>query len=161
MPRYAADTSVSLERSKSEIERTLTRYGATKFFSSWQDDPPMAMIGFQLDDRMVKIMMPIPARDDEEFTLTETGRDRKPEAAYKAWEQAQRQRWRALNLIIKAKLEAVDCGISSIEREFLADIVMHDGSTLGEWAQPQIEAMYDTGKMPPLLMAPKTKGRKR
>ena len=160
MPRYAADTSVSLEQSKSEIERTLTRYGATRFFSSWQDDPPMAMIGFELEARMVKITMPIPARDAVEFTLTETGRERKPNAIYKAWEQAQRQRWRALNLIIKAKLEAVDCGISSIEREFLADIVMHDGTTLGEWAGPQISAMYDAGKMPPLLMAPK-KGKRR
>ena len=160
MPRYAADTSVSLERSKVEIERTLIRYGATKFFSSWQDDPPMAIIGFGLDDRMVRIVMPIPARDAVEFTLTETGRDRKPEAAYKAWEQSQRQRWRALHLIITAKLEAVDCGISSIEREFLADIVMHDGTTIGEWAGPQISAMYDAGKMPPLLMAPK-KGKRR
>ena len=44
MGKYASDTSVSLERSKAELERTLTRYGATKFFSSWQDDPPMAMM---------------------------------------------------------------------------------------------------------------------
>lgn len=71
--------------------------------------------------------------------------------AYEAWEQACRSRWRALYLIIKAKLEAVDSGISTIEREFLYDIVLPDGKTVGEYMAPQIEAAYTTGEMPPML----------
>jgi hypothetical protein len=31
MSRYAENTSVSIEKSKGEIERTLVKYGATKF----------------------------------------------------------------------------------------------------------------------------------
>jgi len=155
MTRYAQNTGVSIERSKAEIERMLSRYGATQFFSGWQDDPPMAAIGFRLDGRQIKITVPVPARDDTEFTLTDTGRERKPDAAYKAWEQAQRQRWRALALIIKAKIEAIETGISTVEREFLADVMLADGSTFGQWAAPQLEQIYDSGKMPPLLPAPK------
>jgi hypothetical protein len=36
------------------------------------------------------------------------------------WEQACRQRWRALALVVKAKLEAVQSGIATFEDEFLA-----------------------------------------
>lgn len=56
-------------------------------------------------------------------------------------------------LCIKAKLEAVETGISSFEEEFLAYIVLPDGSTVGEWAAPQIEQVYTTGRMPPMMLA--------
>ena len=62
-----------------------------------------------------------------------------------------RQRWRALVLIVKAKLEAIEAGISTLEREFLADIIMPNNQTVGQWLAPQIEQVYLTGKMPPLL----------
>jgi hypothetical protein len=62
-----------------------------------------------------------------------------------------RQRWRALALVIKAKLEAVEAGISSVEDEFLSFIMLPNGSTVGEWVQPQIERVYESGSMPALL----------
>ena len=58
---------------------------------------------------------------------------------------------RALYLIVKAKMEAVEAGISTVEREFLYDIVLPDGRTAGEWLAPQIEAAYNSGDMPALL----------
>jgi hypothetical protein len=39
-------------------------------------------------------------------------------------------------LSVKAKLAAIDAGISSIEREFLADIVTNDGRTVMERMVP-------------------------
>ena len=54
-------------------------------------------------------------------------------------------------LIVKAKLEAIEAGISTIEREFLADVVMPNNQTVGQWLAPQIEQVYLSGKMPPLL----------
>ena len=62
-------------------------------------------------------------------------------------------RWRALLLVIKAKLEAVTAGISTIETEFLANIVLPDNTTAGEWMLPQIDRAYRSGEMPPLLPA--------
>jgi hypothetical protein len=62
------------------------------------------------------------------------------------------QRWRALALVIKAKLEAVAAGITTVEQEFLAHIVLPDGhTTVGTWMAPQLAAAYDAGTMPALL----------
>lgn len=101
-------------------------------------------------------MLPLPDKESPEFRFT-PGKHllRDLESQNKSWEQACRQRWRALALVIKAKLEAVECGISTIEREFLANVVMPDGSTVGDVIEEQIANAYLTGKMPPLLEAPK------
>ncbi len=74
--------------------------------------------------------------------------------AEKNWEQACRQRWRALALVIKAKLEAVSAGISVFEDEFLANIVLPDGQLVGQWLRPQLAVSYEGGRMPPLLPGP-------
>lgn len=67
------------------------------------------------------------------------------------WWTANRQRWRALALVIKAKLEAVETGIVSFEQEFLPHLVLPNGGTVHEWLAPQMEAVYDKGVMPRLL----------
>jgi hypothetical protein len=66
-------------------------------------------------------------------------------------EQAVRQRWRALALVIKAKLEAFESGIETFEQAFLANILLPDGQTVGQWMVPQVEQAYLTGTMPGLL----------
>jgi hypothetical protein len=55
-------------------------------------------------------------------------------------------------LVIKAKLEAVETGITSFESEFLAHILLPDGSTFGQWAAPELERVYLSGKMPQKLL---------
>ena len=62
------------------------------------------------------------------------------------------ERWRALALVIKAKLEAVECGIAEFEAEFLAYTLLPDGSTVYEQAAPMVERAYLDGRMPPLLL---------
>lgn len=146
---YAADTSVSVERSRAEVERTLQRYGATSFAYGWDGDA--AMIEFVADQRRVRFIMPLPDRDSREFTLTPTGKARKESQAFAAWEQACRARWRALNLVIKAKLEAVEVGISEFEQEFLAYVVLPNGCTVGQMVRPQVEEAYLSGKVAPML----------
>ena len=89
----------------------------------------------------------------QELPHTDTGRERYQETVYKEWEKACRQRWRALLLVVKAKLEAVDVGITSFDEEFLAFTVLPDGSTAGDWMLPQIESAYDVGEMPKMLPA--------
>jgi hypothetical protein len=149
MTRYADRTEVSSDRSRAEIERTLRRYGASAFAYGWQGLEAQVM--FELADRRVKFAIPMPDPDDAVFTQTPTGRERSVAAAEKEYEQAVRQRWRALALVIKAKLEAVDAKISTVENEFLAHIVLPDGSTVGEWASPQLQVAYSQSQMPALL----------
>jgi len=69
---------------------------------------------------------------------------------YKLWEQACKGRWRALFLAIKAKLVAVSEGISTVEEEFLAWMVLPNGRTAGEHFLPQIERAAESGDMPKL-----------
>lgn len=150
MNRYAARTEVSSDKTRVEIERTLVRYGATGFGYMWQ--ATTAVIIFEVAHRRVMMRLPLPARDDPQFTHTPgRGQRRSAEVAEAAYEQAVRQRWRGLLLIIKAKLEAVAGGITTIEREFLPDVVLPNQQTVGEWLQPQIEAAYRHGDMPALL----------
>jgi len=99
--RYAAQTEVSSEKSKAEIEKLLTRYGATSFASGWQGD--LATIIFSMAERRIKFVLPLPKRDARQFTHSpKQGYKRSDADAYKAWEQATRQRWRALALVVKA-----------------------------------------------------------
>lgn len=157
MTRYAASTEVSSSRSREEIEKTLERYGADQFLYGWQDNE--AVVGFRMESRHVRFVLAMPAKDDRRFTHHSRG-DRTAEAALKEWEQAVRQRWRALALVIKAKLEAVESGISVFEDEFLANIVLPTGETAGSWMRPQIAEAYRIGSMPtllPMLPAPERK----
>ena len=101
-------------------------------------------------DRRVRFILPLPDRQAKEFTHHERG-PRTADAAERLYEQAIRQRWRALALVIKAKLEAVESGISEFEDEFLANIMLPTGETVGEWIRPQIAESYLTRTMPPML----------
>ncbi len=148
MSTYAQNTSVPVEKSKMEIERLLQRYGASKFASYWDDE--CATILFEAHKRRIKFMLPLPSK--EEYKKTPEGRTRHNEdAIHAAWEQGCRSRWRALCLIVKAKLEAVQSGVSTFESEFGWNTVMPNGKTVGETVHPAIEAAYTNGKMPPML----------
>lgn len=148
--KYASKTTVAADRSRNEIERTLKRYGADQFAYGWGEDK--AMIGFRMNGKFIRFELPLSKRED--FACTPTGRRRSSQTATEeAWDQAVRQSWRALALLVKAKLESVESGITVFEEEFMAHIVMPDGRTVSEWATPQIEQAYETGKVPPLLSA--------
>jgi hypothetical protein len=150
--RYAERTEVTSDRSRSEIERTLRRYGATAFAYGWTDTDATVM--FEMADRRILFRLPLPNRNDRAFTHTpEKGLRRSQDAAEREWEQAQRQRWRALALVIKAKLEAVDAGITTVEQEFGMFILLPNGQTVGDAVLPEIATAYATGAMPRLLLA--------
>lgn len=147
--RYAENTAVASERTRAEIERTLRRYEATAFAYGWHQGA--ATIGFTIAARSVRMELPLPDASDSTFAHGPSGRARGAAGAKQAYEQAVRQCWRAMALVIKAKLEAVAAGISTVEREFLADVVLPDGSTVGDWASPQIAIAYERQQMPALL----------
>ena len=149
MRRYAQSTAVPIDRSKAEIERTLMRFGASHFLYGFGDN--RAMLVFQFKGKRLRFNLQMPDRKD--FSTSPTGRRRKSTTVIdKAWEQAGRQAWRALALSIKAKLVAVTDGISIFEDEFLAWMVMPDGKTVSEHVLPQVESIYQSGKMTKALL---------
>lgn len=152
MGTYANRTDVSSEKSRAEIERLLTRYGASEFAYGSRAD--CALIGFSMAGRQIRFMLPLPDRASEDFTHYWRGSfryERSADSQAKQYEQAIRQRWRALALVIKAKLEAVESGITEFEDEFLAHIVLPNGQTMGQLARPQLQIAYERGEVPPLL----------
>ena len=150
--RYAATTEVPSDRSRLEIERTLARYGADQFLYGWEVS--RAIIGFRYQGKMVRLTLPFPDPNAQEFRYTPSRKwERSPAEIKKAYEQACRARWRSLALIVKAKLEATETGITTFEEEFLAYIVLPDNSTVGDVVLPRVEHAYLTGEMPPMLPA--------
>lgn len=151
--KYAADTTVPMEKSRNEIERTLTRYGAESF--AYAISGEQAQVGFVIHGRHVRFRIQMPDAEEPRFTTYKRGSvpHRRTESAQtELWEKACRQVWRALALVIKAKLEAVAAGITTIEDEFLAHTLLPDGQTFGEWARPQVDEAYRVAKMPDRLM---------
>lgn len=136
---YASKTQVPIDRSQGEIRRILERYSAHGFAFGEQGDKAVVM--FQMNQRMIKFIVPMPVKPKPGAT----------EASCRTHQQICRSRWRGLVLAIKAKLECVESGISSFEQEFMAQILLPNGKTVGEAMTPQIQKAYSDGKMPPLL----------
>jgi hypothetical protein len=106
-----------------ELERTLERYGADQF--AYGTDGEEWVVGFRAHERFVQMRIKKP--DDE--------RD-------------QRQRWRALVLVVKAKLESIESGLETFEEAFLANIMLPNGSTVGASVEGWIDEAYTSGLMP-------------
>jgi hypothetical protein len=127
---YASRTTVPVEKTRMEIERLVKRYGAKGFASGWQGG--IVRVEFLASERHIRISVLVP--------------DNKPQVA--------RTKWRAMLLVIKAKLESVDAHISTFEQAFAADIVMPGtGKTVWETIREPIKLAYE-GKSVALLGGP-------
>lgn len=145
MITYASGTLVSMSRSREEIERTLTRFGAhDPLCITWKGK---AAVIFEFNGKRVRIDADMP-------TEVHTPKGRQPRYPEKAIEQAQRQVWRALLISVKGRLTEIEAGIKSFEEAFIGDILLPSGQTVGEFIIPQIEQVYLTNEMPPMLLLP-------
>jgi hypothetical protein len=155
---YAQRTSVDSGATRAEIERTLTKYGAKSFMYGWDEN--RAALAFTINDRQVRFVLPMPDRNDRRFTHTPAkGQARSADAAAKEYDQAVRQSWRALALVVKAKLEAVASGIVTFDQEFFAHLVLPNNQTVFEAAGPAVVTAYETGTIGPLLQLGSSPGR--
>jgi hypothetical protein len=149
--KYAEGTTVPVSQTRTEIERTLERFGATAFAYGWSSDHGAAVVSFDAQDRRVRFTLPMPDRSARELTHTGQGYRRSEPSMRAAYDAELKRRWRALGLVVKAKLEAVATGIVTFEQEFLAHIVLPSGQTVGEYVTPQLTAVYARNEMPALL----------
>ena len=146
---YAQGTTVPVSRSKAEVESILRKAGATGYMCGWDSERGYTRVQCKLGGRMLLFEVWEPSV--VEMKVTEAGRKRNLTAAKQAAVKETRRRWRGLVLIIKAKLEFIETGASSIDAEFLANLMLPDGSTVGSHAMPGVQRAYETGKMPKLL----------
>lgn len=142
---YAENTKVSVSRSQEEIRKILSKYKASAM--AFAESKEKAMIQFEMNGKRVKFVLPLPVHGVEKIKV----RNYLTLANEKQIEQMKRSKWRSLSLAIKAKLECVDAGITTLEQEFMAHILLPNGSTVGDVVMPEIEASYSSKQMPPLL----------
>jgi hypothetical protein len=131
---YAQHTIVPVAKTRGEIEQLLERAKAKQYGTAVDYDTLTARVQFRLHDRIVRFTVSLP--------------DRKKLGEGVRYERAERQRWRALLLVLKAKLESVESNIETFENAFLAQIVMPGDRTVAEWITPQIAESYKSGKLP-------------
>jgi hypothetical protein len=124
---YARRTKVPVDKTRLEIERLVKRFGAKGFASGWSG--ASARVEFFCQNRHIRLTVAVPTSD-----------------------QAEREKWRALSLLVKAKLVAVDAKIATFEEAFFADIVMPEtGKTVWETAREPVKLAYEGGKGVKLL----------
>jgi hypothetical protein len=154
---YAANSSVPVARSRAELQQVLERAKCTSAMVG--ESGGEAMVAFELQGRVVKMRWPIPKRDADAFVYKQpTGAEKNrmwwrknaPGVADKLHAQAVRSAWRVLILIVKAKLEVIEAGLSTVEREFLADLLLPGGQTVHDAMRENIALVYDTNQVPML-----------
>lgn len=135
--KYAAETEVPVAKSRMQIEAMLVQHGAGEFGYGW--DAQADRIQFTMKDRTIRFTLPRQNKSD--FAHRKDGSLRPTYQQESVYQQAERQRWRALYLVVKAKLEAVESGIAMFEQEFLAFVVLPNGLTIGDVIVPQLPAL--------------------
>lgn len=160
-PRFAQGTPVPVARSREELHRVLERAGAVEIgFVTGAGG--RARCAFKLKGSGLLIALEVPVVDPLGFEPS--NRDEKRwDGALKRYVHANpnrlaalvdaemRRRWRALLLVVKAKLEAIASGISTLEGEFLAGMVLANGRLLGEELRPRLRELAESGSVPSLL----------
>ncbi len=116
--RYAEDTTVSVAQSQAQVQELLEKNGVERI--GVIRNLGQAELWFEFNNRNYLLRMPIPA-------------------SAKNIEQERKRAWRCLLLLIKAKFEAINSNISTIEHEFFANTVMPDGQCLIDSAAVQID----------------------
>lgn len=119
---------------KDDIERRLRRAGATQIYSGYDEDRKQITLGFRIENRHYKLTSSTnrPTRRCDE-------------------QQIEREAWRVLLLLLTAKIEVIAAGGTTFEQEFLANLLLPDGSTVADDVLPKVAEAYSSGAMRPLL----------
>jgi hypothetical protein len=149
MATFAKDTVVSVEKSRAEIEKLITRYGATS--TAFLNAPGRAVVCFECKGRRIMFELTLPDRTEKRFIRDGRGYTLPQHKQIERWEQACRTCWRALALVIKAKLEAVESGITTFEKEFYAHIVLPGGISVYDATRENVDLAYKSGQITALL----------
>jgi len=158
---YAAGTTVSVENSRAEVERLLRKRGARQTTIGADEDKGIAHVLFVLDGHTIRLELPLPQwsafekKDPTPPGAWQWSDSRRAKWRTDQWEQAQKERWRAVVLLLKAKLELIALGVSTIEREFLADLILPgQRETVGRLLADTIAGLASTEPGGPLLLPP-------
>ena len=133
MKRYAEGTTVPVEKSVEDLRRLAERYDAAEF--TYAISPRQGAVMFRLDG--------VPLRYDVSFPTDPSLTVRQAEAEW-------RRRWRVVLLKAKGQFEAHLDGEESVVRAFLANVMLPDGTTVGDQVEQRGVGAFDGGFLPAL-----------
>jgi len=150
MSRYAEGTEVPIGRSRDEIERTLTRFGATAQAWMRDDDRGIVTVAFKRGGQAYRFTVATPPLTDFELTPSHKW-SRTPEQAKVAQDAEVRRRFRSLANYVKAVLDAVETGIIRADEALLPYMMLSEGETVYQRAARQIAAGHEVDLAKALL----------
>lgn len=122
--RYAEGTKVTVDSSRGEITGILAKHGVKKM--GWMSDGVSDQLVFEIDGQSFRFTI-------EEPTIAWAKQAYPNAYDFHAKVQAEwRRRWRANVLLLKAKLEFIESGDSTLTRELLPYLVTKNGETMEE-----------------------------
>jgi len=143
---YAEETKVPLERSIAEIVDMVRRAGAEQI--GQMETPGRYLVMFTLGGRNIRFTVPLVT----EYAGPASHGNNRPVDRDRWIEQRNRQKGRALKIVIQAKLESIESGVETFEEAFLAHIVTATGATVYERVSGTLAVEYETGKVAPLFL---------
>jgi len=156
--RYASDTSVSVAKSRGEIEKLLRVWGANQM--QWSDDfdGGKAMLRFIWEhdgaSYTARFTVDVPTKAEIEKESVHATSGRFLQTKYdKAMERRGMVEHRELALLLKAIFVAVDCGLITAEQVFMPFLEGSDGMTVSERILPELANMLKRGGTKNLLPA--------
>lgn len=120
------------------------QHGADGFHTGWKaptaETPGWDALEFLWKGKQIRFTLPRVDCTQKKVSHNRQGYARTPQQIQSLVDQLDRQRWRVLFLVVKAKLEAVEAGVACFEDEFLAFIVTGSGRTVGEILVPRLQS---------------------
>ena len=148
IPQFAKDTKVPVDKTESEIKKTLQAYQADGIAIGNHGD--RQMIAFLIDDVQIRYAFDLPREED--FAKNSIGKPRGAVERRAVWEQALRTIWRVMLHRIKDRLMLAFSPFSCVYDEFFREIVLSDGTTMGErYTEEQYREMRRQNQLPSML----------
>jgi len=101
--KYAINTETSVDKSKTDISRLLSRYGATT--TSINETQQFALVAAEIHGVQIRIRLDLPQKNDPNITMTPQKRYRSKPAREKEYQRAIKSTWRALFMILNSRLK--------------------------------------------------------
>lgn len=134
---YAKKTTVKSSKSVGDIEKLLMKNKSQRFIHDFNPTNGVVKLAFTFEDTAIRMSLKLPVTLPKGLNPT-----KKDENLY---EQSKRTAYRQLLLCIKAKIEAVNCGLETVEQAFLPYIMIGPNEVMGDRVIPQIEKIKKNG----------------
>lgn len=152
--KYAKGTDVTVRQSLAELEDLIERFAGNQPSGfGYATQGRVTTVQFEIRNRRVRLSIHLPDLETYRMVgINQHVRAQRTDAETKAaWQREVNRLWRSLVDVVKAKLVAIDDGITTFEAEFLANLVLPSGDTIGERMAVDLETTLRTGELPPLM----------